>query len=62
MRLFSETPYIQRTILYGFGPNDWGIEFRVTGEGILLVTSIDTDSLNFSAQRIHVGDEIVEVS
>lgn len=56
-----ETPYIQRTTLYGYGPNDWGIEFRCTAEGILLITSIDTDSLNFSDQKIHVGDEIVEV-
>jgi hypothetical protein len=33
----------------------------MTSEGILLVTSIDNESPNFTAHRIHAGDEIIEV-
>lgn len=37
------------------------MEFRLTSEGIFLITSIDPESPNFTMQRINVGDEIVEV-
>ncbi|KAI6177008.1 hypothetical protein M3Y97_00860400 [Aphelenchoides bicaudatus] len=57
-----ETPYIQRAVLYGYRSDEWGITFRINSDGKILITSVSEESLNFSAQRIHAGDEIVEIN